>query len=311
VKAEKLDDAPVYRASTMLTEATPLHVHLVKGERYSVWIDSGVRSMFPALLATMAVADVAHASVRFVLHTHSHHDHIGCNGQLRRSTGCLIAADPTYAHWHADFEAHYQEFARPFPSLVPDTDDLRDEVLSVLDEPVPVDIELKEGVAFDLGGETRLHAIALPGHMLAEYGWWESGSNVLILGDAVTGLDWPIFHSHLDVAAYRATLDKLQQVLVEKRIRRVALAHFPAMEPPDFAALLDDARTYIDAIETTILDVLAGASTVSLATLWRETCRRHARAQDFRALNMVNAHLVDLEERGIVVSQGDHHYALG
>ena len=306
----RLADAPVYRTSVMLTESTPLHVHLVKGEQFSVWIDSGVRSMFPDLLATMAAAKVDRERLRFVLHTHSHHDHIGCNGQLRRATGCLIAADPTYATWHANFETHYQEFARPFPSLVPDTDELRHEVLSILDEPVPLDIELTEGVVFDLGGGTRLHAISLPGHMLAEYGWWESGSGYLLLGDAVTGLDWPIFHSHLDVAAYRATLDKLERILEEKQIRRVALAHFPDMDPATFMELLAKARRYIDAVEATILGVLGSTATATLEVLWRETCRRHTRAQDFRALNMVHAHLVDLQARGLVASKGEHHYAL-
>lgn len=310
MRSDRLADAPIYRTSAMLANSIPLHVHLVKGERYSVWIDTGVSSMFPAMLTTMAAAGVDPDSLRFVLHTHSHHDHIGCNGQLRRSTGCLIAADSAYAHWHANFETHYQEFARPFPWLVPDTPELREEVLSILDEPVPVDIEVAEGVTFDLGGETRLHAIALPGHMLAEYGWWESGSNVLILGDAVTGLDWPIFHSHLDVAAYRASLDKLRHVLVERHIRHVALAHFPDMDPEHFMALLDAADSYIDAIETTILDVLSASGSASLATLWRTTCRRHERAEDFRALNMVNAHLVDLEKRGMVMAKGDHLYAL-
>ena len=119
----------------------------------------------------------------------SHHDHIGCNAQMQDATGCLIAAPAAYAAWHVDFERHYQEFARPVPDLIPDMPALRDEVLSVLDAPRPVDIYLEEGVTFDLG-DAVLEAISLPGHMREEFGWLDRTSGVLILGDAITGLDW-------------------------------------------------------------------------------------------------------------------------
>ena len=294
----------------MLSEEIPLHVHLVKGERYSVWIDSGVKAMYPVLRATMEEAGVPPRQLRFVLHTHSHHDHIGCNSQLRQDTGCLIAADPTYAAWHANFETHYQEFARPFPNLVPDTPELREVVLSILDDPVPLDIELSEGVSFDLGSGVRLEAIAFPGHMLAEHGWLETGSGTLILGDAVTGLNWPIFHSHLDVAAYRATLDKLEAVVATRRVRRILLAHFPDMNPSQFGDLLDEARAYIDNIEATTLRILAESDAATLKTIWQELCSRSDREQDFRALNMVDAHLKDLEARRIIIQKGEQTYAL-
>lgn len=305
-----IPNTPIYRATTMLGDVIPLHVHLVRGERYSVWIDSGVKAMYPVLRRTMEEAAVPPDQLRFVLQTHSHHDHIGCNGQLRRDTACLIAADPAYAAWHADFETHYQEFARPFPDLVPDTPELREVVLSILDDPVPLDLELSEGVIFDLGRDVRLEAIAFPGHMLAEHGWLETGSRTLILGDAVTGLHWPIFHSHLDVAAYRATLDRLEAVVAARGVRRILLAHFPDMSPSRFGALLDEARAYIDDIEATILRILAESDLVSLKTVWRELCRRHDREQDFRALNMVDAHLKDLEARRIITQKGERTYAL-
>jgi glyoxylase-like metal-dependent hydrolase (beta-lactamase superfamily II) len=299
----------IFGAQVSLTPFIPLNVYLVRGDRYSVWIDSGIASMFPLLVETMAQAGISDPELRFVLHTHSHHDHIGCNGQLVDRTGCLVAAHRHYAAWHADFERHYQEFARPFPALIPDTPALRDEVLAILDRPHALDLYIDEGVQFNLGGGVALRAYLLPGHMLAEFGWFETSTQTLILGDAVTGLDWPLFHSHLTVAGYRSTLDRIAQLIADLEVQRVLFAHFPPMTPAAVYPLLDQARTYIDEIEATLLGVLAEGP-ADLERLWRECCGRMGRQTEFRALNMVYAHMEDLIERKIVQMAGGDDYCL-
>ncbi len=302
-------DGRIYGAYTQLTPAISLNVYLVRGDHYAVWIDSGVSKMFPQLLQTMTQAHVAAEDLRFVLHTHSHHDHMGCDGQLAAQTGCLIGAHPHYAAWHADFEQHYQEFARPFPHLIADTPELRAEVLGILDRPHPLDVFLEDRVQFNLGGGVSLRAYWLPGHMLAEFGWFEASTQTLILGDAVTGLDWPIFHSHLTVPGYRNTLDRIAQLIMDLDVQRVLFAHFPPMTSAGVYPLLDQARSYIDDIESTIRGIL-GEGPADLARLWHETCWRMERDPDFRALNMVNAHMQDLVERKIVQVLGDESYRL-
>lgn len=301
----------IFQAKIALSETIPLSVYLVKGSSYAVWIDSGVRSMFPLLQETMSLANVEPNDLRFVLHTHSHHDHIGNNAQLKAYTGCLIAAHPLYAAWHEDFERHYHEFARGLPSFIPDTPELRSEVLEILDAPAPLDIHLpEESMAFDLGGGVVLRSIWLPGHLLAEFGWIEESTHTLILGDAITGLDWEVFHSHLDVQSYRSSLNTIRHVLRTQTIEQVIAAHYPPMKPSETLALCDQADAYIDAIEATLLRVLAAADVVDVKTLWTELCQRMRRLQEFRSLNMVNAHLRDLEHRQIVRQITTNHYQL-
>ena len=83
------------------------------------------------------------------------------------------------------------------------------------------------------------------------------------------------------------------------------------MLPQDVYPLLDRAREYIDEIEKTILEIV-GAADADLERIWQETCRRMGRQAEFRALNMVDAHLQDLIARKIVlpVEQAGHgtHY---
>ena len=180
------------------------------------------------------------------------------------------------------------------PDLIPDTPALRDEVLSVLDAPRPVDIYLEEGVTFDLGG-AMLEVISLPGHMREEFGWLDRTSGVLILGDAITGLDWPIFHGHLSVEGYRQSLAKLKRLLDAGEVQHVLFAHFPPMSPAQTRQLIADAERYIAQVEATIIRVLAGEPAVTLEAIWTQTCARMGRQREFRALGTVLAHLQDLQ----------------
>lgn len=303
-------NGPIYAAKVQLTDVIPLHVFLIKGAHYAVWIDSGIKPMFPQFLEVMAEAGVRNDDLRFVLHTHSHHDHIGCNAQIKDKTGCLLAAPARYAAWHADFETHLNEFARPFPDLVPDTPELRDEVLSILDSPRPLDLFTDEGSQFNLGGGVSLRAYSFPGHMLAELGWFESSTQTLILGDAITGIAWPLFHGHLTVQGYRDTLAKIRRLMPELGVRQVLMAHYPPMTAPEVNALIDKAHDYIDSIEVLLIRLLAGAASVTLETLWTETCKQMERRHEFRSLSMVAAHIQDLMARNLVREVSAQTYAL-
>lgn len=304
-------NAAIFQAKIDLSPTIPLHVYLVKGARYAVWIDSGVKAMFPLLQETMTLAGVQPGDLRFILHTHSHHDHIGCNAQLKAYTGCLIAAHRHYAAWHADFEQHYQAFARAVPDLIADTAALRAEVLDILDAPAPLDLHLPESeIAFDLGGGVVLRSLWLPGHLLAEHGWYEEATRTLILGDAITGLDWELFHSHLSVQGYRDSLNTLRHTLQTTPVETVIAAHYAPMTPAEALALCDRADAYIDSVEAMLIRILASSDTVTLATLWATLCQRMERLQEFRSLNMVRAHLADLEGRGLIRQIDLHHYQL-
>ncbi len=301
-------------ASTSLTDVIALHVPLVIGERCGVIIDTGVKPMFAQLRALAEDTGIGRAGtpggLQWILHTHSHHDHIGCNAQMQDAFASLIAGPGNYTAWHENFERHYSEFARSWPDLIPDTPELRAEVLDILDAPRPLDVHLSPGDVIDLGGGVQLEAIDAAGHMLAELAYFERSTATLILGDAITGLDWPIFHSHLDVGAYRATLDRLEALIPARKVTAVQAAHYGRMTPTETLALIERARIYIEDVEANVLSELAGARRVTLEQVWTGVCRSMGRIREFRALNMVRAHLADLEARGVCRTVGKGEYEL-
>jgi glyoxylase-like metal-dependent hydrolase (beta-lactamase superfamily II) len=288
-----------------LTDTIPLNVYLVKGELGAVMIDSGINKMHESLIE---MASRSGYPLMAVLNTHSHHDHIGGNAFLKEKTGCEIVAPKTYAHWHHDWEAHYQEFARPFPSIFPDSQALQDEVLEILDAPHRVDRFCKEGDLWSLGGGIELECWMFSGHMLEEAGWLEKKTRTLILGDVITLLDAPFIHGHLTVSGYRSSLKKLKKMAEEDRFETVLMAHFPPMDKTAFYQLIERAMEYINLLDNTILELLqSGAS--SLEKIWISCIERLGKQEEFRSLSTVFAHLKDFEERGMVLKLSNGEFS--
>ncbi len=282
--------------TTWLTDTIPLNVYFVQGSQSGILVDSGINAMHDDLLAMVKQSGVP---LKAILHTHSHHDHIGGSARLKQSTGCTIVAPKTYSHWHHDWEAHYAEFARPFPSIFHDTPELREEVFGILDDPHQVDSYCQEGDCWDLGGGIRLQCFRFAGHMLEEVGWLEEQSKTLILGDVITLLEAPFIHGHLTVAGYWQSLEKLRQLVDEQSIKQVLMAHFPPMGTSAFLDLIHQAEIYLRLLEDIIISkVRSGAA--DLKTVWLQTIAHLDKQQEFRSLSTVDAHLQDLAQEGLI-----------
>ncbi len=282
--------------SIALTDTIPLHVYMVKGNEEAFLIDSGIKSMHGDIIEMIQANGV---KLKSILHTHSHHDHIGGNAQLIEKTACKIIAPKVHAHWHEDWETHYKEFARPFPEIFPDTQALRDEVFGIMDAPHRVDAFCKEGDVFELDDNIALTCFMFSGHLLEEAGWYEAKTKTLILGDVITLLDAPFIHGHLTVQGYRDSLNKLKYLIENKTIDQVLLAHFPSMTPDSFKMLIQQASVYIDNLESTMIDLLRKES-LNLKSLWEKTCDTLGKTHEFRSLSTVHAHIKDLQAKGIL-----------
>ncbi|MEL7120066.1 MAG: MBL fold metallo-hydrolase [Bacteroidota bacterium] len=298
---EKIN-AHIYGNTYALTQTIPLNIYMVKGDDEAVFIDSGVKYLRHSLMDMLTDTN---SRLIAILNTHSHHDHIGCNASLKEATACQIIAPKACAHWHNDWEAHYQEFARPFPTIFPDSEALRDEVFGLLDAPHQVDRICEEGEIWQLGGGVELECFKFSGHMLEEVGWLEKKTKTLILGDVVTLLDVPFIHGHVDVAGYRESLTKLKKMADQDMFTKVLMAHFPPMDKANFYRLIDRAQEYVNKLEQTILKVVQSGTT-ELEKIWLQTIETLDKQEEFRSLSTVYAHLKDLEKRGLISFLPNH-----
>jgi glyoxylase-like metal-dependent hydrolase (beta-lactamase superfamily II) len=286
----------IWQLGLELSEEVPLFLHAVVGRDGAALVDGGLPGNLPDADRLLAAAGVAAEPgapgipLRWLLNTHAHHDHIGTFGPLRRRTGARVVAAPGAVPWLEDLERNLREFALHRPDIIPDTAELRAELAPTYGEPCPVDVAMTGGGSVRLGGGTVLEAVELPGHVPAELGWWERSTRTLLLGDAVTGTSWSFFHGHLLPSAYRASLRRLRALTEAEGVRLVVMSHRPACGAADFLRLLDAVERYLDEVTATVEGSLSDVP-VTLRQVWRHTCSAMGRAEEFRGLAMVAAHL--------------------
>jgi glyoxylase-like metal-dependent hydrolase (beta-lactamase superfamily II) len=280
----------VWQVCHPLSEEVPLYLHLVAGADGAALVDGGLPSSLSAVQRLMAAAGVRDGDLRFLLNTHAHHDHIGTFAALRERTGARVVAAPAAVRWIEDLDVNLREFALHRPDIIPDSPELRAELAPTYGAPCPVDVVMTEGGAVRLGGGVVLEAFELPGHVVGELGWLDRSSGTLLLGDAVTGTSWSFFHGHVLPAEFRRSLHRLRALTMDEGVQRVCLSHYASRTADEFLGLVGVVEKYLDDITATVEGGL-DATPRSLSDLWRRTCAEMRRAEEFRGLAMVAAHL--------------------
>lgn len=294
----------IFAAKIMLSDTIPLYTYLVKGNDFSVLIDSGISTMFGDIVGI--VDESQSKNVQFLFNTHPHADHIGSNKQLKEKYNLLVAAPVGSERWIEDMEYHYEQFCLPFPEILPHSDETKRDILGLMDGGSKVDLSVTEGMTIKLDSDTQLSTFSFPGHMRYEIGFIEHSTNTLILGDAITLYDGDLFPGHFSPSQYRKTLKKLAHLNREYQFNHVLTAHFDPTDADGLNHLLYKIHHFIDEVDWTIHHILAeSAEPLSLEPIWRAVCERMGRIYEFRGLAMVHGHLIEAVEDGRVLQVGD------
>ena len=276
----------------------PLNVHAVCGEHSSILIDTGIAAMRQQVLELCAEAQ-RRAPLRFVLLTHIHADHIGCNRAVWEATAVPFAAAGAVP-WAEDPERHYREFCRT--DVLPDSPEQREDILSLMDGPVPIALRLVEGNRFFLGGGVELETIAFPGHKREEVGFLERSSGTLILGDVLLALAAPFFHGFETAHGFAASLTKLEGLLASGRVQEVRAAHHPPMSPAQAWLAAQQTRQALEQIRDATLEA---AESIPFATLWRRVSQRLGKQAEFRGYATLQVQVEELVLAGYLQRDGE------
>ncbi|HEY5853937.1 MAG TPA: MBL fold metallo-hydrolase [Aldersonia sp.] len=179
---------------------------------------------------TVAWVDAHTTSLRRVVNTHWHADHVGANALLQ-SRGAGIAAST------ADADA----LARRDPGCC---------LAEYLDQPVApytVDERLDDGAVLRLG-DTDWEVIRTPGHTPGHLALREPGQRLLIVGDALSDYDVGWVNTALDGPdATRTALASLRRLAaLQPRVLLPAHGPIPADPGASFATALRRAQRLVD-----------------------------------------------------------------
>jgi glyoxylase-like metal-dependent hydrolase (beta-lactamase superfamily II) len=166
------------------------------------------------IVEQVKIAGFSPESVRYVIQTHLHFDHVGAIGHFKDSEFLVHRADWDYAH-NPDW---FIQFAYPLGDI--DHDGVR---WSFLDQ-------LTTENLFDVYGDGRLRLLVSPGHSPGQLSLIAKldSSTVLLTGDAVVTIDhWqdqalPFF---LDAPAVVRSTHRLRKIAEDEKIDHVFFGH--------------------------------------------------------------------------------------
>jgi len=148
-----------------------VYAYMIYGER--IWlIDTGVAGSADEFIGYIKGTDRSPEELDTILLTHAHPDHIGAASELKRLTGCRVAAHSDSIPWIEDVGRQYME--RPIPGFQ-----------ELVGGSVEVNTRLADGDTVPLGVAGSLQVIHTPGHAGGHVCLHYDEDGVLFSGDCV------------------------------------------------------------------------------------------------------------------------------
>ncbi len=148
-----------------------VYTYLIYGARICM-VDSGIASVKEMILNYLQKTGRGLKEMNLLVQTHSHADHIGLSAEIKKLSGCKVAVHAAEKAWIEDIELQYRE--RPTATF-----------RSYVQNPVGVDLVLRDGDILDLGGGLTLEVIHTPGHSSGSVSFLFPADGALFSGDAI------------------------------------------------------------------------------------------------------------------------------
>lgn len=288
---------------------TATRVFFVIGGNRIALIDSGLYAGLPALESAFDELGIARSDLDLLLLTHEHMDHVGNNGWLKSECGCTIMGHPARADRVADNMLNAKTIVHAFPEG--EHFDLNEEYLDWMGPTEgPIDEFITNGDLIDLGGGVVLETVEVPGHSMAEIGFFEHSTRTLIIADPLLPPFNPVLYLYEDPAVMRATFDKIEQFLDARDVQAVLFAHDDLKTAAETKDLVANCRQRVDRVEASILKHIIANPGIGFADLRDKCCDDQNMVREWRALVSIDASLKEFTARGLVRNDGNGwHYA--
>jgi len=213
-----------------------VYSYILLGEKVCL-IDAGVRGTAHLLLDYLKQIGRSPGEISMVPITHAHPDHIGGCLAIRKASPASFYAHLADKPWIEDVEKQYRE--RPILNF-----------FELVEGPVPVSKELKEGDTLSWDKGKTLRVLETPGHSRGSISLFLEEEGALFTGDAVPAAGTiPVY---VDPQASIQSIQKLKKVTGVKYL-------FSAWHEPisgkQINTTMDEALRYIEKIDKIVKDL--------------------------------------------------------
>ncbi len=289
-----MNDKPVeeiapqfYIIRTPLSSDCYVASFVLMSHKNAVIIDTGLKETAIHIRHLLDRLGIGAKQVNAIINTHSHHDHIGSNAELKEYYQCPVIAHCFAVAWIENHQKQYTEFLERYKSIFPPDDSIRNAFFENLGKAASVDDTFNDLVAFQVG-ERHLNLIHTPGHSKDSTIVFEAGTGTLIAGDSLMGRGvGRALPQYENLASYRDSLLRIAHL----RPQKLYTAHF---EP----FLNDAVETFINAsfqitleIDRVLSNIYSTGESFKLLDLTRELCRKMNAEPAIQTLYTVEAHV--------------------
>lgn len=210
-----------------------VYVYLVETQTDCFMIDSGVYGSEKIIEKVLMEDGYNISSVKAILLTHAHPDHIGTACYFREKYGIAVYAGIGEKAWIEDIDLQYRE--RPIPNFY-----------NIAGKSCVVDYAVKDGDKIYLSDDVVVHVIGTPGH--SKDGMTYCINDAAFIGDAVPVKgDIPIF---TDLKKTKNSLEKIENM---KGINKFYPAWDTIYTKDEMKEKILDAKNIIHQLEEKVL----------------------------------------------------------
>ena len=148
-----------------------VYLYLIYGKKICL-VDSGIASAKEKILDYLKETGRDPQEINLLVQTHSHADHIGLSSEIKKISGCKVAAHSAEKNWIEDIEEQYRQ--RPTPTF-----------RSYVQDSTKIDWVVKDGDVLDLGDGGSLRVGHPPGHSTGSISLVYPTDGALFSGDAI------------------------------------------------------------------------------------------------------------------------------
>ncbi|NOY79125.1 MAG: MBL fold metallo-hydrolase [Calditrichaeota bacterium] len=241
----------IFEIRTPLGDAF-VNVYLVRSGNQAVLIDSGLKQTASRIFHLLDDLGFSKNSLKYLINTHSHHDHIGANGDIQTECGCRVLAHEKAVPWIENHRLQFHEFLGQFPALLPPSQELEQFFFENLGEPGKVNETISGESRLKLAAFPEMWLLPLSGHSEDSIGVYLKEPNILIAGDAIlcrgVGRGLPQYE---DRTAYLQSIQKIRDLNPDILLT----AHFDPLAGNELREFLNQSEAAVWEIDSRIAAV--------------------------------------------------------